>query len=83
MADLLWSRHEPTRKRAPIPGLATLAYGDGEFRVLSPGSFVLCAVTGARIPLDELRYWSVARQEAYANAQVASEREEALRARPV
>jgi hypothetical protein len=73
------NRHE---KEPPIPGIATLAYGDGEFRVLSPGSFVLCAVTGVRIPLDELRYWSVARQEAYANARVASEREDAARTRP-
>ena len=30
-------------------------------------------VTGARIPLDILRYWSAARQEAYASAQIASE----------
>jgi hypothetical protein len=72
------NRHE---KEPPIPGIATLAYGDGEFRVLSPGAFVICAVTGVRIPLDELRYWSVARQEAYANADAASGREEALRAR--
>jgi hypothetical protein len=72
------NRHE---KEPPIPGLATLAYGDGEFRVLSPGSFVLCAVTGVRIPLDELRYWSVARQEAYASGTIASEREEALKGR--
>ena len=63
-----------------IPGLAKVSYGDGEVRVLSPGSFVLCAVTGARIPLEELRYWSVARQEAYANAVVASERAESLKA---
>jgi hypothetical protein len=29
---------------------------------------VRCAVTGEPIPLEELRYWSVDRQEAYANA---------------
>jgi hypothetical protein len=34
--------------------------------VLSPGDHVICAVTGRPIPLEELRYWSVARQEAYA-----------------
>lgn len=45
---------------------ATLEYGDGEFRVVRPGTFVRCAVTGAPIPLDELRYWNVALQEAYA-----------------
>jgi len=45
---------------------ARLHYLAGAFRVLSPGDHVLCAVSSRRIPLDELRYWSVARQEAYA-----------------
>jgi len=39
--------------------------------VLTPGDHVACAVTGERIPLDELRYWSVARQEPYRSAEVA------------
>ena len=68
-------------KEPQIPGLAKVAYGDGEFRVLVPGAFVLCSVTGARIPLEELRYWNVARQEAYASAVIATERAEALKAR--
>lgn len=42
------------------------------FRVLSAGDHVLCAVSGARIPLDGLRYWSVARQEVYASAEIAT-----------
>lgn len=46
-------------------GEAVVAYGDGTMRVVKPGSFVRCAVTGDAIPLDALRYWSVARQEAY------------------
>lgn len=45
---------------------ARLEYLDGDYRVLRHGSFVRCAVTGAAIPLDQLRYWSVALQEAYA-----------------
>jgi hypothetical protein len=49
-----------------IQGQAVLHYGDGEFAVLKPGRFVLCAVTGARIPLDALRYWNPVAQEAYA-----------------
>ena len=53
---------------------ATLHYGPNGFRVLSPGNHVLCAVTGERIPLDALRYWSVERQEAYATAEVATRR---------
>ena len=48
---------------------------DGDFQVTSPGVFVRCAVTGESIPLDELRYWSVARQEAYVNAEASLKRE--------
>lgn len=51
-----------------MAGLAQLHYGDGEFVVLKPGRFVLCAVTGQQIPLEALHYWSVERQEAYAGA---------------
>ena len=46
--------------------LARLQYGPNGFRILSPGDHVLCAVSGVPIGLDELRYWSVARQEPYA-----------------
>ena len=45
--------------------IARVQYQAGSYRVLSPGDHVLCAVTGVQIPLDELRYWSVERQEAY------------------
>ena len=50
---------------------ARLHYLPGTFRVLSNGDHVICAVTGARIPLHELRYWSVERQEAYVDAQAS------------
>lgn len=50
---------------------ARLHYMANGFRVLSPGDHVLCAVTGERIALDTLRYWSVARQEAYTDARSA------------
>lgn len=53
---------------------ASLHYGPNGFRVLASGSFVLCAVTGERIQLEALRYWSVERQEAYAGAAVATGR---------
>lgn len=55
-------------------GQAELVYGDGEFHVVRAGSYVLCAVTGARIPLDELRYWSVDLQEAYATPEASLKR---------
>jgi hypothetical protein len=47
---------------------AQLHYGQGEFVVLRPGRFVVCAQSGQRIPIDTLRYWSHERQEAYAGA---------------
>jgi hypothetical protein len=48
-------------------GEARVEFLDGDFRILSPGSFVRCAVTGEPIPVDDLRYWDVDRQEAYAS----------------
>lgn len=52
---------------------ARLHYMANGFRVLATGDHVLCALSGQRIPLDELRYWSVARQEAYATAAIATD----------
>lgn len=53
---------------------ATLSYGPNGFRMLSSGHFVICAVTGEKIPLEALRYWSVERQEPYASAEIATRR---------
>jgi hypothetical protein len=53
---------------------ATLIYGPNGFRVVKPGRFVTCAVTGQPIALQELRYWSVDRQEAYVSPEVATQR---------
>ncbi len=53
---------------------AKLYYGPSTFRVLRPGQHVVCAVSGEIIPLEELRYWSADRQEAYASAEIATRR---------
>ncbi len=53
---------------------ATLVYGPNGFRVIKPGRFVACAVTGEPIALEALRYWSVDRQEAYATPEIATRR---------
>jgi hypothetical protein len=50
---------------------ARLHYLSGSFRVLVPGDHVVCAVTGEKIPLEQLRYWSAARQEAYVSAEAS------------
>ena len=55
-------------------GEASLHYLDGEYEIVVPGAYVICAVTGVHIPLDALRYWSVDLQEAYASPAVATAR---------
>ncbi|MFN6935292.1 MAG: DUF2093 domain-containing protein [Tsuneonella sp.] len=53
---------------------AQLIYGPNGFRVMRTGDHVVCAVSGVAVPLEELRYWSVERQEAYASADLATRR---------
>jgi len=55
--------------------LARLQYLPGTFRVLSHGDHVMCAVTGRPIALADLKYWSVARQEAYVSAEASLQAE--------
>jgi hypothetical protein len=50
---------------------ARVRYLPGTFRVLSNGDHVVCAVTGARILLHDLKDWSVERQEPYADAEAS------------
>src|SRR5215471_12323371 len=56
---------------------ARIHYLPGTFRLLSDGDHVVCAVTGARIPLHELKYWSVERQEPYIDAEASLKAEQA------
>ncbi len=62
---------------------AKLHYESGSYRILSAGDHVLCAVTQQRIPLASLRYWSHELQEAYASADIASNRYAEQRAKGV
>lgn len=54
---------------------ARLRYLANSFRVLVPGDHVTCAASGQEIPLDKLKYWSVARQEPYASAELSTKAE--------
>ncbi len=56
-------------RRPMTPGEAQVEFLDGDFRILRPGAFVRCAVTGEPIPIEDLRYWDVDRQEAYVTPQ--------------
>jgi len=53
---------------------ARVRFLDGDVNVIRPGEYVVCAVTGRRIPLGALRYWSVDHQEAYVDAAAANQR---------
>ena len=55
------------------PSEAVIRYLDGDYVVVRPGSFVRCAITSKPIPIDELIYWNVDRQEPYVDATAALE----------
>lgn len=65
-----------------LKGEARVKYLAGEFQVMVPGDFVVCAVTGQTIPLAELRYWSVERQEPYVSAEASLQRHLEVMRRP-
>ena len=54
-------------------GEAKVHYGSSDFTIMEPGGYVICAVTGENIPIDQLRYWSEDRQEAYKDASASLE----------
>ena len=45
--------------------LAKLKYLPNNFEIIEEGDHVLCAVSGKRVPLENLNYWNVDDQEAY------------------
>ena len=45
--------------------LAKLKYLPNNFQVIDPGDYVICAVSGKEINLQDLTYWNVELQEAY------------------
>ena len=57
---------------------AIVEYGDGAFKVIRHGTYVICSVTKKRIPLSELKYWSVERQEPYLDAETSFIKEEEI-----
>lgn len=65
------NRHD---RRLPMSGEAVIEYLDSDFRVIKPGAFVRCGVTGEPIAVEDLKYWSVESQEAFATPQAALQR---------
>ncbi len=45
--------------------LAKIKYLPNNFQIIQNGDYVVCAVSGKKISLDNLTYWNVELQEAY------------------
>ena len=45
--------------------LAKIKYLPNNFQVIEDGDYIICAVSGKNINLEELTYWNVDLQEAY------------------
>ena len=58
--------------------LAKLKYMPNNFKVIEEGDYVICAVSGKKILLDQLTYWNVELQEAYFSYQEAFLKKESL-----
>jgi len=56
--------------------LAKLKYLPNNYEILQNGDHVICAISGKKIPLDQLNYWNVDLQEAYFSYIEASQKRE-------
>ena len=56
--------------------LAKLKYLPNNFEIMEEGDHVICAISGKKIPLENLNYWNVEEQEAYYSYVEASVKKE-------
>ncbi|MDC0167747.1 DUF2093 domain-containing protein [Candidatus Pelagibacter sp.] len=52
--------------------LAKIKYLPNNFEIIEPGDYVVCAVSGKKINVENLTYWNVDLQEPYYSYQEAS-----------
>ena len=57
---------------------AKLNYKHNSFDIIEEGNFVVCAISGKEIPVDQLTYWNVELQEAYYSPIEVNERYKSL-----
>ena len=58
--------------------LAKLRYLPNNFQIIEKGDYVVCAISGKKINLDNLNYWNVELQEPYFSYVEASKKKEEL-----
>tara|TARA_B100001758_G_scaffold237162_1_gene238976 strand:+ start:410 stop:616 length:207 start_codon:yes stop_codon:yes gene_type:complete len=56
--------------------LAKIKYLPNNFEIIEEGDYVICAISGKKISLDQLNYWNVELQEAYYSYLEASNKRE-------
>ena len=57
---------------------AKLIFRANNIEIIEEGDYVICAVSGKDIPLNQLTYWNVELQEAYFSPEEAQKRYEEL-----
>ena len=57
---------------------AKLKFSSNNFEIIDEGDYVVCAVSGKNIPLNQLTYWNVELQEAYFSHVEAQQRYEEI-----
>ena len=58
--------------------LAKIKYLPNNFKIIEPGDYVECAISGKKIVLEDLNYWNVELQEAYFSYKEASQKREKI-----
>ena len=62
-----------------INKLAKLKFLPNNFEIIENGDHVICAISKKKIPLENLNYWNVDKQEAYYSyVEAAIEREKKI-----
>jgi hypothetical protein len=56
--------------------LAKLKYLPNNFEIIENGDYVICSISGKKIPLEKLNYWNVELQEPYYSYLEASQKRE-------
>ncbi len=60
-----------------VDKIAILKYLNNSFEIIENGTHVICAISGKKIPLENLNYWNVDLQEpyfSYLDANIKSEK---------
>ena len=58
--------------------LAKIKYLPNNFQIIEAGDYVICAVSGKQINIENLNYWNVELQEAYFSYKEAFQKREKI-----